>query len=117
MDWFKKIENWCKLIVWSGFSVILFSSLYVNTSLFFPFIVTKTLAFNISVEIMLVAFLILSFKDSNYKIKITSATILFFLYLIASFVSSFLGDNFYTVFGVIMKEAKVCFCIFICLLS
>jgi O-antigen ligase len=92
------IKNILKSTIWVCLGVIIFSPLYINTSLFFPFIVSKTLAFNIAVEVMLLAFLALSFYDKNYRLIINTVVALFGIYLVVSFLSSFLGDNFYRSF-------------------
>jgi hypothetical protein len=69
------IKKSTKSLIWICLGVILFSPLYVNTHLFFPFIVTKAIAFNVSVEVMFLAFLFLSFKDKNYHIRIISIVV------------------------------------------
>lgn len=88
-----------KTIIWLGLAVILFSPLYVSSNLFFPFIVTKAVAFNISAEIMFLAFLLLVLttnksSEEKYYIKPKLITVLFGCYVLWLFVSSFLGDNF-----------------------
>jgi O-antigen ligase len=92
------IKKSTKSLIWICLGVILFSPLYVNTHLFFPFIVTKAIAFNVSVEVMFLAFLFLSFKDKNYHIRINTIVILMGVYVVLSFISSLLGDNFYRSF-------------------
>lgn len=92
------LEKIAKYLIWAGLIVILFVPLYLNTHLFFPFIVTKTLAFNIAIEVMFLAWLFLVFRDNNYKIKLNLAVVLFAVYLIVIFLSSLLGDNFYRSF-------------------
>ncbi|MFA5029346.1 MAG: O-antigen ligase family protein [Patescibacteria group bacterium] len=87
-----------KVIIWLCLAVILFSPLYVSSHLFFPFIVTKTLVFNIAVEVMVLAFLFLASISGDYKIRINLAVILVAVYIILSFISSLAGDNFYRSF-------------------
>ena len=87
--------NSAKAVIWSCLAVVLFSPLYLNSHLFFPFIVTKTIAFNIAVEIMFLAFLFLAWRDKDYRLKINLAVILFAGYIVLIFISSLLGDNFY----------------------
>lgn len=91
----KILELISKVTIWLGLVVILFSPLYVNSHLFFPFIVTKTVAFNISVEIMGLAFLLLAWKNSEYRLRFNLVVILMAVYVGLSFLSSLLGDNFY----------------------
>lgn len=94
----KIISNIIKAIIWIGLIVIIFSPLYVSSKVFFPFIVTKTIVFYIVVEIMLLAFLYLAWRDGAYKIKINKVIILFFIYIVLILISSILGDNFYRSF-------------------
>ncbi|MDO8669425.1 MAG: O-antigen ligase family protein [Candidatus Buchananbacteria bacterium] len=91
----KFVTNCLKAIIWLCLTVILFSPLYLDSHLFFPFIITKTIAFNVAVEIMFLAWLFLCFKDNNYKIKFNLAVVLMAVYILIIFISSLLGDNFY----------------------
>lgn len=92
------VKKVLKYLIWFGLGVIVFSPLYLKTTLFFPFIVTKALAFNISVEIMFLAYLFLVWKDRDYRLKINIVVVLFGAYIALSFISSFFGDNFYRSF-------------------
>jgi len=87
-----------KVVIWLCLAVILFSPLYTNSGLFFPFIVTKTVAFNIATVIMFLAFLVLAFKSDDYKIRINLAVVILAVYILISVISSALGDNFYRSF-------------------
>ncbi|MFA5047525.1 MAG: O-antigen ligase family protein [Patescibacteria group bacterium] len=91
----KAVSNILKVIIWLCLGVILFSALYVSSKLFFPFIVTKTVAFNISVEVMFLAFLLLSLLDKNYKIRLNLTVILMLVYLGILTLASLLGNDFY----------------------
>lgn len=85
-----------KGIIWACLAVILFSPLYVSSQLFFPFITTKTYAFQISVEIMLLAYLLLCWADQKYRIHTNLTVILMLAYLIILTVASaFSGNDFY----------------------
>ena len=91
----KAVANVLKGIIWLCLGVILFSALYVSSKLFFPFIVTKTVAFDISVEVMFLAFLLLSLVDKNYKIRLNLTVLLMFIYLAILTLASLLGNDFY----------------------
>ncbi|MFA5124406.1 MAG: O-antigen ligase family protein [Patescibacteria group bacterium] len=85
-----------KGIIWVCLSVILFSALYVSSHLFFPFITTKTFAFQIAVEVMFVAFLVLCLVDDKYRIRLNVTVLLLLLYLvILTVASAFSGNDFY----------------------
>src|SRR3989339_1348781 len=89
------LSKFLKWGIWGCLSVIFFSVLYVDSRFFFPFITSKTLAFNIATEIMLVLFLILAFVDSRYKLRINLTVILIFTYLVILTIASLLGNDFY----------------------
>lgn len=87
-----------KSIIWACLAVIIFSPLYVSSKLFFPFITTKTFAFQIAVEIMLLAFLLLCYLDKKYRIHTNIVIFLILGYLIILVIASFLGNDFYRSF-------------------
>jgi len=85
-----------KGIIWVGLAVILFSPLYVSSALFFPFIVTKTIAFQISVEVIFLAFLLLCLADEKYRLHSNLTVVLMLSYLvILTIASAFFGNDFY----------------------
>jgi len=85
-----------KGIIWFGLGVIIFSPLYVSSRLFFPFIVTKAVAFQVAVEVMLVAYLLLCCLDKNYRLRANVTVLLLLLYLVVLTVASaFSGNDFY----------------------
>src|SRR3989339_482858 len=85
-----------KGIIWACLAVILFSPLYVSSALFFPFITTKTYAFQISVQVMLLAYLLLCWADGKYRIHTNLTVVLMAVYLIILTVASaFSGNDFY----------------------
>ncbi|MFA6593791.1 MAG: O-antigen ligase family protein [Candidatus Buchananbacteria bacterium] len=85
-----------KAVIWACLGVIFFSALYVSSYLFFPFITTKNFAFQISVEIMFFAFLLLCLVDGRYRIRLNPAVLLILLYLvILTVASAFSGNDFY----------------------
>ncbi len=94
----KTFEAWLKVVIWLCLAVIIFSPLYLSGKLFFPFIVTKTVAFNIAAEVMFFAFLLLAAKNSEYRLKLNWTVLLFAGYLVAIFISSLVGDSFYRSF-------------------
>lgn len=89
------MEKFLKYIIWVGLLGICFIPLLVKSSYFFPYIVPKTLAFRIIVEIIFLAFLVLAVIKKEYRPKLNLVLVLFFLYIAAVFVSSLLGSNFY----------------------
>ncbi|MFA5021157.1 MAG: O-antigen ligase family protein [Patescibacteria group bacterium] len=92
----KNLTHVLKGIIWVCLAVILFSPLYVSSHLFFPFITTKTYAFQISVEVMLLAYLLLCWADGKYRIHTNLTVGLLALYLIILTVASiFSGNDFY----------------------
>lgn len=94
----RTLLNILKSIIWLGLVVIIFSPLYLSPRLFFPFIVTKTIAFNVAVEIMFLAYLILAWRQPAYRLRLNLVTILMAIYLAIIFVSSLLGNDFYRSF-------------------
>lgn len=85
-------------LIWVCLGVIFFSVLYVDSRLFFPFITSKTTVFLLATEIMLVAFLFLTWFDKKYKLQINLLTILITFYLLILTVASLLGNDFYRSF-------------------
>ena len=85
-----------KVVIWACLAVIVFSPLYVSGTLFFPFITTKTFAFQIAVEIMFVAFSALCLADKKYRFHLNVAVGLMLLYLvILTIASAVSGNDFY----------------------
>ena len=84
-----------KAVIWICLIVIMLSPLFVSSHLFFPFIVTKTVAFMICVEVMLAAWLLLGLFDANYRVRVNLAVILAGAYLIILTIASLLGNDFY----------------------
>lgn len=82
-------------LIWLCLGVVLLSPLYVNTELFFPYIVTKALAFNIAVEIMVGAYLALCLFDTRYRLRVTSVVGLLAAYCLVIIIASLLGPDFY----------------------
>ena len=88
-------EKILKYIIWAGLIGICFIPLIVKSNYFFPYIVPKTLAFRVIVEIIFLVFLGLAVFKKEYRPKINLVLILFFLYIFTVFASSLLGDSFY----------------------
>lgn len=85
-----------KYVIWACLAVIVFSPLYVSSQLFFPFITTKTFAFQIAVEVMFLAFAALCLADKNYRIHTNLTVWLILAYLvILTIASAFSGNDFY----------------------
>ncbi|MBU2579495.1 O-antigen ligase family protein [Patescibacteria group bacterium] len=92
------MEKFLKYIIWAGLVGICFIPLIVKSNYFFPYIVPKTLAFKVIVEMIFLAFLGLAVLKKEYRPKLNLALILFSLYIATVFASSFLGSNFYLSF-------------------
>lgn len=88
-------EKILKYIIWAGLIGICFIPLIVKSNYFFPYIVPKTLAFRIIVEIIFLAFLGLAVFKKEYRPKLNLVSVLFFLYIFTVFISSLIGDSFY----------------------
>jgi len=88
-------EKILKYIIWAGLIAICFIPLLVRSNYFFPFIVPKTVAFRVIVEIIFLAFLGLAVMKKEYRPKLNLVLVLFFLYITAVFISSILGGSFY----------------------
>lgn len=84
-----------KALIWVCLGVILFSPLYISSQLFFPFIVTKTIAFMIATEVMFVAYLLLAWKDPEYRLRANIVIILIAIYIGILTLASLLGNDFY----------------------
>ncbi|MFA6227905.1 MAG: O-antigen ligase family protein [Patescibacteria group bacterium] len=85
-----------KVVIWACLAVVLFSALYVSSALFFPFITSKTFAFQIAVEVMFLAFLLLCLVDDKYHIRLNVTVLLLLLYLIIlTIASAFSGNDLY----------------------
>ncbi len=89
------IYAFLKGIIWVCLGIILLTPLYVNSALFFPFIVGKTVVFSVCVEIMFLAFLALCWKNPDYRLRVNLVVILMAIYLGILTLASFLGNDFY----------------------
>jgi len=89
------MEKTLKFFIWAGLIGICFIPLLVKSNYYFPFIVPKTLAFRIIVEVLFLAFLGLVVIKREYRPKINLVLILSFLYIVVVFLSSLLADTFY----------------------
>ena len=89
------LEKILKYIIWGGLFGICFIPLIVKSNYFFPFIVPKTLAFRVIVEVIFLAFLGLAVIKKEYRPKLNLILVLFFLYIATVFISSILADSLY----------------------
>lgn len=89
------MEKILKYIIWAGLLGICFIPLIVKSTYFFPYIVPKTLAFRITIEVIFLAFLGLAIIKKEYRPKINLVLVLFFLYIISVFISSVAAGSFY----------------------
>jgi len=88
-------EKILKYLIWAGLIAICFIPLLIDSDYFFPYIVPKTLAFRIITEVLFLAYLILAIAKKEYRPRLNLVLVLFSLYLVAVFVSSISGGNFY----------------------
>jgi len=89
------LEKILKYIIWTGLIGICFIPLIVKSNYFFPYIVPKTMAFKIIVEVIFLAFLGLAVAKKEYRPKLNLVLVLFLLYIVTVFISSLLADSFY----------------------
>lgn len=75
----KKVALWTSL---ACLFTIPFLVLYVDNSLFFPFITGKNFAFRILVEIALVAWVVLALADKKYRPQFSSTMLFFALFIV-----------------------------------
>ncbi|PIS04794.1 MAG: hypothetical protein COT81_04575 [Candidatus Buchananbacteria bacterium CG10_big_fil_rev_8_21_14_0_10_42_9] len=90
-----KVNLW---IIAAGLAVICAVPLVVGSGYLFPYIFPKNLIFRIVTEIIFLAYLLLAYRDKNYRLKLSWVHIIFFLFVLASFASSIFGPNFYLSF-------------------
>jgi O-antigen ligase/tetratricopeptide (TPR) repeat protein len=88
------IERICLLVIQWGTYLVLFAPLLVVKSSFFPFVTPKTIFFNILVEIILAAYLILIIFQPRWRPRITPLTMGIGLFLAILVLASFTGINF-----------------------
>ena len=88
------LEKTLKGIIWIGLAGICFVPLIVGSSYYFPYIVPKTLAFRVIVEVIFLAFLGLAILRKEYRSKFNLVLVLFFFYLVTVFISSALSGSF-----------------------
>lgn len=89
------LSKWLQGLIWACLGIILFSPLYISSQLFFPFIVTKTIAFMIATEVMFVAYLALAWKDPAYRLRANMVVALIGIYIVILTIASALGNDFY----------------------
>ena len=81
--------------IWAILVLILLVPIYVHSDFLFPYIFSKTLAFRVLVDLLLLFWLLYLWAKRESKIKIDWLTIVFGLYLIFAFISAIFGVNFY----------------------
>lgn len=79
----------------SGIFIILFLPLLITDSLYFPYITGKNFVFRIITEIIFIFYLVLIFKNKNYRPKFSYLSALIFLFVIANLISTIIGVNPY----------------------
>ncbi|HAO64672.1 TPA: hypothetical protein DCQ44_01690 [Candidatus Taylorbacteria bacterium] len=72
---------------------VLFVPLFVNNSLFFPFITGKNFAFRILVELATLAWVILMLRDKTYRPKITWLSIVVTAFVLIVGIADAFGSN------------------------
>ena len=88
-------EKFLKYLIWAGLIGVFFIPLLVDSDYFFPYIVPKTLAFRVAVEIIFLLYLGLAVMKKEYRPKLNLVLVLFFLYLVAVSISSAAAGSFY----------------------
>ncbi len=89
------LEKALKIVIWTGLIGICFIPLIVDSNYYFPYIVPKTLAFKIAVEIVFLLYLILAVKKPEYRLKLNFVLLLFISYLAVVFISSISAGTLY----------------------
>lgn len=91
----QKLSKIAKCLLLASF----FTPLIYLGGFYYPFIITKVLFFRLIVQLAFSIYIILLISDyGKYKPKVNSAIILGFLLVVSSFVSAWLGLNFYKSF-------------------
>ncbi|MBT4850343.1 O-antigen ligase family protein [Candidatus Parcubacteria bacterium] len=83
--------------IWFLIAAALVVPAYIDSDFFFPYIFSKTLAFRIIVEVLLLLWLAYVYIKKK-KIKIDWLTVVFFTMLVFMYISSIFGENFYVSF-------------------
>jgi len=85
--------------IWIGLgAIVVVSPLLVDSSYFFPYITSKVLVFLGATQIITIMYLALALINTEYKIKLNLATVLFGIYLLTVALSSWLGLDWYRSF-------------------
>lgn len=93
-----KLEKILKSVLLGGVFLIPFIPLIVVGDMFFPFITGKNFAFRLLVEIMLGAWVVLAYWNSEYRPKKTLVLSAFALFVGIIAIADFLGENPYKSF-------------------
>jgi len=72
--------------------------LVVTNKFYFPFTFSKATLFRLTVELMLLIYLLLAYSSRQYRLRITPLTWLYAIWIGFTFISSLLGANFYLSF-------------------
>ncbi|HJN62203.1 MAG TPA: O-antigen ligase family protein [Candidatus Parcubacteria bacterium] len=88
------LEKACLFIIQWGTYLVLFASLLVLRSSYFPFVTPKTIFFNAIVEIILAAYLILVISYPRYRPKLNLLSIAILIFLGVLVLTSVFGINF-----------------------
>lgn len=86
----KTIARWVTL---TALFIIPFIPLYVDNTLFFPFITGKAFAFRMLVEIALAGWIILAFADKKYRPQFSWVLLFFGLFTVWMAIADFLAVN------------------------
>jgi O-antigen ligase len=87
-------ENIIHKGIWIILGLIMFVPIYVNSDFFFPYIFSKTLAFRILVEMLLLLWLVWLWLKKENRFRLDWLTITFFLLIVFMFISSLFGADF-----------------------
>jgi len=81
------------IVEW-GTYLILFTPLIFLRGYFFPYVVPKTIFFRILVDIILVAYILLSISNPKYKPRMNALTISIAFFILISIIASVFGVDF-----------------------
>ncbi|MBN1778955.1 MAG: O-antigen ligase family protein [Candidatus Buchananbacteria bacterium] len=94
-SYLEKISLW---IIYICVGITLVAALLIDNRFFFPFIFTKVLVFRLAVEIMLLAYLFLIYRNRQYLPRFNFLSVVLLLFVIIAFFSSVFGVDFHLSF-------------------
>ncbi|MBI2108787.1 MAG: O-antigen ligase family protein [Parcubacteria group bacterium] len=88
------IEWWLRAVIIGGIFLLPFIPFIVTKSMFFPFIVGKNFAFRIIIEIIFASWIVLAFRDVQYRLKFSWIFAALATFVGVVFVADIFGQDF-----------------------